>query len=398
MLDRGAVALVRRRREVVEAGGVAVGLVVTRDRRVGSRRWRAVAAVCSATALSATAPAARRAPRADGEAPSRLFAGARRQGARLVRLAQRLVAGARSPPRPAVVSAPMPSRVGVRSSRRRTSVAASSRSGPRASSPASASAAASASRPLGPRAPRPPSRGHLGGFELARPLADGLVVGGERRRLPASVSSARQLLDQAGARVEGGGALARRRQVCQAAGDGLRLAQRRLRSRLLVAARARLGRGGVALDDGRRAPLHEVVVVCGPHVLEDRRALDLEPVVLPGEGRRAGLQGLSMRRVERGVEQRREDLLLVLRLGLEELLEATLRQHDDLAELLGRESRGGPRPPWSTSVQPSARGLPGTGSPSRGGASGQAVAACSWVVVPSPRLRGRSCCGGRTTR
>ena len=45
------------------------------------------------------------------------------------------------------------------------------------------------------------------------------------------------------------------------------------------------------------------------------------------------------RRVVAGVEQRPEDLLALLGVGLEQLLEAALRQHDDLAELLGAEAQ-----------------------------------------------------------
>ena len=51
------------------------------------------------------------------------------------------------------------------------------------------------------------------------------------------------------------------------------------------------------------------------------------------------------RRVVAGVEQRPEDLLALLGVGLEQLLEAALWQHDDLAELLGAEAQEllGPR-------------------------------------------------------
>ena len=44
------------------------------------------------------------------------------------------------------------------------------------------------------------------------------------------------------------------------------------------------------------------------------------------------------RRVVAGVEQRPEDLLALLGVGLQQLLEAALRQHDDLAELLGAKA------------------------------------------------------------
>jgi hypothetical protein len=106
---------------------------------------------------------------------------------------------------------------------------------------------------------------------------------------------------------------------------------------VLVASRARLGRGGVALVDGRRTLPGEVVVVGGPRLLEDRPALDLQPLVVLGERRRAGFERLLDAGVEGGVEEGGEDLLLVLGLRLEELLKTTLGQHDDLAELLATE-------------------------------------------------------------
>ena len=186
-------------------------------------------------------------------------------------------------------------------------------------------------------------------------------------------------------------------EVAEPSGDRLGLAQRLLRRRLLVAAVDGGGVGGVALDRSGRALRRQLGCVGGADLLADRLTFDRQALVVSGEGRGSGLEGDLDARVERGVEQRREDLLLVLRLGLEELLEPALRQHDDLAELLAAKARM-LSAALVASVQPSADGLLGAGAPSADVASRQTVAACIWVVVPSPRLRGRSCCGLRTTR
>ena len=72
----------------------------------------------------------------------------------------------------------------------------------------------------------------------------------------------------------------------------------------------------------------------GPALGADFFRVHLDPV-----GR--FLQGLLDALVQRGAEQGLQDLLALLRVGLEELEELALRQHDHLAELLALETQQG---------------------------------------------------------
>jgi hypothetical protein len=104
----------------------------------------------------------------------------------------------------------------------------------------------------------------------------------------------------------------RRREVGQAGCDRLRLDERSLRRGVLVAAGAHFVRGRITLALARRALRRQVLVVLDTDLVEDRPALYVQLVVCLGDGDGARLERQLEARVEGGVEERGEDLLLVL--------------------------------------------------------------------------------------
>ena len=94
----------------------------------------------------------------------------------------------------------------------------------------------------------------------------------------------------------------------------------------------------VRLEGLTSAPLGEVIGRCGLGLAEHLVALRRDLLGGPPESCGLVLEGLLDDGVVVGVEQRAQDLLPLTGVGLEELLEPALRQHDDLPELLAAES------------------------------------------------------------